>query len=52
MWEVMQYFPGNMHNDMNELLQGVEEWYQIQWNPSIKATQDGGLSKEVACHEG
>ena len=24
----------------------------IQWNPSIKATQDGGLSKEVACHEG
>ena len=25
---------------------------KIQWNPSIKATQDGGLSKEVACHEG
>ena len=25
---------------------------QPQWNPSIKATQDGGLSKEVACHEG
>ena len=26
----------------------------IQWNPSIsiKATQDGGLSKEVACHVG
>ena len=24
----------------------------IQWNFSIKATQDGGLSKEVACHEG
>ena len=23
----------------------------IQWNPSIKATQDGGHSKEVACHE-
>ena len=21
---------------------------EIQWNPSIKATQDGGLSKEVA----
>ena len=25
---------------------------QIQWNPSKKAIQDGGLSKEVACHEG
>ena len=25
---------------------------KIQWNPSIKATQDGGLSKELACHEG
>ena len=24
----------------------------IQRNPSIKATQDYGLSKEVACHEG
>ena len=27
-------------------------WWFIQWNPSIKATQDGGLTKEVACHEG
>ena len=25
---------------------------RLQWNPSIKASQDGGLSKEVACHEG
>ena len=25
---------------------------QIQRNPSMKATPDGGLSKEVACHEG
>ena len=25
---------------------------ELQWNPSIKATQDGSLSKEVACHEG
>ena len=25
---------------------------QIQWNPSIKATLDGGLSKEVACQGG
>ena len=24
----------------------------IQWDPSIKATQDGGLSKVVACHDG
>ena len=24
----------------------------LQWNPSLRATQDGGLSKEVACHEG
>ena len=24
----------------------------MQWNPSTKATQDGGLSKEVVCHEG
>ena len=24
----------------------------LQWNPSIKATQDGSLWKEVACHEG
>ena len=22
----------------------------MKWNPSIKATQDDGLSKEVACH--
>ena len=28
------------------------EIMELQWNPSIKATQDGGLSKEVACHEG
>ena len=26
--------------------------YIVQWNPSIKATQGGALSKEVACHEG
>ena len=32
----------------NELRQPSD----IQWNPSIKATQNGGLSKEVACHEG
>ena len=25
---------------------------EIQWNPSIKATQDGGLSKEVAFMRG
>ena len=25
---------------------------KLQWNPSVKATQDDGLSKEVACHEG
>ena len=24
----------------------------LQWNPSITATQDDGLSKQVACHEG
>ena len=26
--------------------------FEIQWNLSYKATEDGGLSKEVACHEG
>ena len=25
---------------------------EMQWNPSIKATQDGGLSKEVAFMRG
>ena len=25
---------------------------KIQWNASVKATQDGGLSKEVVCHQG
>ena len=25
---------------------------KLQWNSFIKATQNGGLSKEVACHEG
>ena len=30
----------------------VQKDLWIQWNPSIKATQDDGLSKEVACHEG
>ena len=26
--------------------------FEIQWNPSRKVTQDGGLSKDMACHEG
>ena len=26
--------------------------FHLHWNLYIKATQDGGLSKEVACHEG
>ena len=25
---------------------------KLRWNSYIKATQNGGLSKEVACHEG
>ena len=34
-------------------LDSFSSWkIEIQWNPSIKATQDDGLSKEVACHEG
>ena len=30
----------------------LEKLMKVQWNLSIKATQNGGLSKEVACHEG
>ena len=33
-------------------LAATVEIIRIQWNPSIKATQDGGLPKKVACHEG
>ena len=33
-------------------LSNWDESQRIQWNPSIKAIQDGGLWKEVACHEG
>ena len=29
-----------------------KEDIRVQWNPFIKAIQNGGLSKEVACHEG
>ena len=31
----------------------MHTWNKItlQWEPSVKATLDGGLSKEVDCHE-
>ena len=34
------------------LIQYKDNILPVQWNPSIKATQDGGLSKEVAWHGG
>ena len=34
------------------ILGGLYRGVPLQWNPSIKATQDDGLSKEVACYEG
>ena len=39
------------HIEISEHLTNFAEKL-IQWNLSIKATQDSGLSKEVACHEG
>ena len=45
-------FPPRAVSSLTNVNQLISYNNQLQWNPSIKATQDGGLSKEVAGDEG
>ena len=47
---VMNIF--TMTNFFSISVMNIFTMINLQWNPSIKPTQDGGLSKEVACHDG
>ena len=42
-------FSKTPHTSPSRMSYRVFLW--VQWNPFIKATQDGGLSKEATCHK-